>query len=115
MSELVVTRLGTTPIKGLRMQCPEEVIIGPTGAIGDRDFLLIDEDGAIVSISKAGPLPGLVARFDPASRRLSVVSASERCEGTIQLGESVTIGWWLEMRDVPARRVSRGRRSTPTR
>ena len=38
-----VARINVTPVKSLRLQHPDEVRLGPDGAVEDRRFLLVDE------------------------------------------------------------------------
>lgn len=83
-----VTRLSTTPIKGLALHHPMSIDIDEGGAVGDRAFFLIDERGGLFSIAKTGSLVGLSATFDPQSQRLSIMDGDERCaEGLVDLGE----------------------------
>ena len=46
---ITVTALHTTPIKALRIRAVDSIELGPTGALGDRAFYLVDEDGAMVN------------------------------------------------------------------
>src|SRR4051794_39057496 len=89
---MVVTLLSTTPVKGLRVHHPQEILLGPAGAAGDRDFFLIDEDGKLVSIPKVGPLVQLSASYDPESGRLRVDGSGEPPrEATVELGDPVEV------------------------
>jgi hypothetical protein len=83
-----VTRLSTTPIKGLALHHPTSIDVAEGGAVGDRAFFLIDERGGLVSIAKTGSLVGLTATFDPQSQRLLIMDGDECCvDGSIELGE----------------------------
>ncbi|HTX07374.1 MAG TPA: MOSC domain-containing protein [Solirubrobacteraceae bacterium] len=91
MSELTVTRLLTSPIKGLRMNEPTEVMLDRGGAVGDRDFLLVDETDRIRSVTVVGALLRMRAHYAPDTGRLSIVADEGRsCDGVVELGESVT-------------------------
>ncbi|UGS37276.1 MOSC domain-containing protein [Capillimicrobium parvum] len=91
MTDLVVTRLATTPIKGLRMNERDEIALGPAGVAGDRAFFLVDVEDRIRSVTLVGALVRMRADYDPASSRLTVVAGdgSEHA-GDVRLGEAVT-------------------------
>ncbi|MBM3689377.1 MAG: MOSC domain-containing protein [Actinobacteria bacterium] len=65
-----VTRLSTTPIKGLSLHHPQSVRVDETGAAGDRLFYLANARPSLVSVSETGALVGITADYDAASRRL---------------------------------------------
>ena len=67
-----VTRLSTTPIKGLALHHPTTIEVNSSGAVGDRLFHLVDDDGALVSITAVGGLASLLATFDADSALLVV-------------------------------------------
>ena len=51
-----ITRLSTTPVKGLALHHPGAILLLPTGAAGDRDFFVIDGRDRLISIWKTGRL-----------------------------------------------------------
>ena len=53
-----VTRLSTTPVKGLALHHPISIRVDETGAVGDRLFYLADKRPSLVSIAKGGALLG---------------------------------------------------------
>lgn len=65
-----VTRLSTTPIKGLGLHHPASIEVTRTGAVGDRLLYLVDDRDALFSIAKTGALVDLIAWFDVGSRTL---------------------------------------------
>ena len=67
-----VTRLSTTPVKGLALHHPDSVEVASGGVVGDRLFHLVDDQGALVSITAPGGLVALLATFDADSARLVV-------------------------------------------
>lgn len=69
---LRVTRLSTTPIKGLALHHPDAVDVQRTGVVGDRRFYLVDDRDALFSIAKTGGLVGLSAEYDEAAGRLTL-------------------------------------------
>jgi len=72
-----VTRLSTTAIKGFQLHHPQSIQITERGAVGDREFFLIDEDNALVSIKKAGALVSLTATYDSNNATLSILEDGE--------------------------------------
>lgn len=67
-----VTRLSTTPIKGLGLHHPDEIEVLRTGVVGDRRFYLVDERESLFSIAKTGSLVGITGHFDADSARLTL-------------------------------------------
>lgn len=79
-----VTRLSTTPIKGFALRHPTSIRLDANGAIGDRDFFLIDERHRLVSITKTGVFASWRADFDPEQDLLTLESgAGDRLRASI--------------------------------
>ena len=86
-----VTRLSTTPVKGLALHHPESIDVDENGAVGDRLFFLADDTPALVSIAKTGALVGVTATYDESSRWLSFVAEGEViAEGEASPGPEVS-------------------------
>jgi uncharacterized protein YcbX len=84
---ITVTALHTTPIKALRIRAVDSIELGPTGALGDRAFYLVDDDGAMVNGKRLGALQTVTAEYDPAAGELALCFADgERAEASVQLG-----------------------------
>lgn len=75
--DYTVTRLSTTPIKGLALHHPDSVEVTQHGVPGDRQFYLIDESGKLQSCTRNQSLYGLTAAWDRQSRRLEVRRGDE--------------------------------------
>jgi len=91
----VVTRLSTTPVKGLRVNHPASVMLEANGAAGDRDFLLVDESGRLISLTGLGPLVRLTATWNSESGRLTVrADDGEVCDGEVDLGDAVDVDFF---------------------
>ncbi|MGK2955495.1 MAG: MOSC domain-containing protein [Solirubrobacterales bacterium] len=58
-----VAWISIAPVKGMRMQELSEVELGSEGAAGDRKFFLVDENAAMISATRLGPLLGIVPEF----------------------------------------------------
>lgn len=72
-----VTRLSTTPIKGIGLHHPDEIEVLRTGVVGDRRFYLVDDRESLFSIAKTGALVGITGHFDPDAARLTLWEAGE--------------------------------------
>jgi uncharacterized protein YcbX len=69
---IVVARLATTAVKGLRLHEVPQVELDDCGARGDRAFYVIDERGRMVNAKQVGELLAVVADYDPAARELTL-------------------------------------------
>ena len=86
-----VTRLSTTPIKGLGLHHPHEIDVRRTGVVGDRRFYLVDDRDALFSIAKTGALVGITAEYDePAGRLVLREDGQVVAEGDAVPGEPHT-------------------------
>jgi uncharacterized protein YcbX len=87
-----VSRLSVTPIKGFALQHPDEVRIEEHGAVGDRDFLVVDDRDRLVSITRTGAWVGLDAAWDPGAGRLEVRDRDGGAwAGRVALGAPVAV------------------------
>jgi uncharacterized protein len=86
-----VTRLSTTPVKGLALHHPDSILLLRTGAAGDREFFVIDGRDRLISVWKIGGLVRFRAAHDPGSGRITLSSAEgEVCDGPARRGAPVT-------------------------
>ena len=92
-----VTRLSTTPVKGLALHHPDAILLLRTGAAGDREFFVIDGRDRLISIWKTGRLVRFRAAHDARSRHITLSSAEEVvCDGPAQLGAPVIADFYSE-------------------
>ena len=92
MSAYRVTRLSVTPVKGMRVQHPEAITLGPEGAEGDRDFFFADAQGRLLSVPRLGALVQFTASFDAQAHRLAIRHDDGRvCDGRITLGAGARV------------------------
>lgn len=90
-----VTRLSTTPVKGLALHHPDSIELTSDGALGDRVFFLVDDHGEVQSCTANRGLFGLTAAYDSASRRLAITRGQEVViEGVAEPGPAVTVDLW---------------------
>ncbi len=83
MSEITVSRLSVTPVKGTRLRTVERVALEPTGVREDRRFYLIDSRGRMVNGKQLGALNEVVASYSDPERRLELAFP----DGTVVAGE----------------------------
>jgi uncharacterized protein YcbX len=88
-----VTRLSTTPVKGLALHHPDEILLLRTGAAGDREFFVIDGRDRLISIWKTGRLVRFRAAHDVRSGRitLSPAGAEVAGEGVVRVGDPLSV------------------------
>lgn len=100
-----VTRLSTTPVKGLALHHPRSIRVDETGAVGDRLFYLADDRPSLISIAKTGALVGVRADYDAGSGVL-ILSEEGRvlAEGEVHLADPVDADFFA-FRTAPGRVV----------
>ncbi|MFL6180862.1 MAG: MOSC domain-containing protein [Actinomycetes bacterium] len=95
-----VTVLSTTPVKGFGLHHPDAVTLDVNGAVGDRDFFLIDNERRLFSITRTGVFASWVATFDAATDVLTLTHPDGTVlEDKTATGEEV-VGHFDEGRDV---------------
>ena len=100
-----VSKLLTTPIKGFALNEPERVAVDWNGAVGDRDFFLVDEANELFSITRSGRFASWRAQFDEGSSRLTLASSDgSTFEDEVVAGEEAVFDFWGS-RDVRGLRV----------
>jgi uncharacterized protein YcbX len=67
-----VRRLSVTAIKGFRLRHPEAITLTAGGAVGDRDFMLVDDTDRVFSITRTGVFLPYWSHLDAATGLLSV-------------------------------------------
>ncbi len=101
---ITVAALVTAPVKSLRVCEQTAVVLGQTGARGDRCFYLIDERGVMANGKRLGMLNAVVADLAEDERRLELRFPDGRLVGgEIEFGAEVQTRFYSRVR--PARRV----------
>jgi hypothetical protein len=94
-SDFTVTRLSTTPVKGLMLHHPDSIELTAQGAVGDRRFYLLDDAGALQSCTRNPGLFGLRATYDVETRRLEVSRDDDvLLGGTVEPSAAVDTDMW---------------------
>ena len=94
-NDFTVTRLSTTPVKGLLLHHPDSIDLTTQGAAGDRLFYLLDDTGALQSCTSSPGLYGISAAYDSESRRLEVTRGDEvLLDAVIERSEAVDTDMW---------------------
>jgi uncharacterized protein YcbX len=87
---IVVVALATTPVKGMRVQSPCSLELGPQGVAGDRRFYLVDERGRLMNGKHVGMLPSVEADYaDDARTLVLTLPDGTVVAGTVELGEPI--------------------------
>ena len=73
-----VTTLFTTPVKGFALHSVDRGAIEQNGAVGDRDFFMVDEENALFSITRIGTFASWTADFDRATGVLQMTTTDGR-------------------------------------
>jgi uncharacterized protein len=81
--DFTVTRLSTTPVKGLSLHHPDSIELTSQGVVGDRMFYLLDDTGKLQSCTRNAGLYGLSAAYDRQTRRLEVIRGDQMLVGGI--------------------------------
>jgi uncharacterized protein len=76
MASARVSRINVTPVKSLRLNHPEEIVLGLDGAREDRRFLLVDDARRLYNGKRDTTLVRASATWDPDSRLLGVTLPS---------------------------------------
>ncbi len=94
--------MNVTPVKSTALHHPTQVALEAYGAVGNRDFYFVDEDGRLQGGSRFGPFVRIRSEFDPATDRLTLRFPDGRvAEGDASAhGEPITTDFYG--RPVPA-------------
>jgi uncharacterized protein YcbX len=85
-----VARISLAPVKALGLVHPDEVELGADGVVGNRRFLLYDEDGRLYNGKRDGSMVQIRPEWDEATRRLALTFPDGECvEGIVELGDEV--------------------------
>lgn len=91
MSEIVVTRLLTTAVKGMRIREVESISLSRTGALGNRAFYVIDDRGRMVNGKVVRNLQVVVPDYDPDAGRLTLTFPDgSQVDGTVAYGDKIS-------------------------
>lgn len=69
---VTVSQLAIAPVKGMRVQCAAEIRLGPRGVIGDREFLIVDDDGKLLLTARNPGLLRIEPFWEPARNLLAL-------------------------------------------
>jgi uncharacterized protein len=107
VSDITVTALGVTPVKGMRLLRVDAVDLDEYGARGDRAFYIVDDRGTMVNGKRFATLQTIVSAYDPAREELSLTFPDgSRVAGPVEYGDSVTTRFYRRTDRIPALRGS---------
>ncbi len=103
-----VARINVTPVKSTALQHPGEIRLETYGALGNRDFFFVDEEGRRFSGDEKTPLLPVRSDYDAGRDRLTIVlPGGEEVEGSAAgVGEPLTVDFYG--RPVPVHLVEGG-------
>jgi uncharacterized protein len=106
MSPITVTALAIAPVKAMRLRPVERIEIEELGAVGDRAFYVIDEQGRMVNGKQYAALMTIVPEYDPGTRELTLTfpDGIPPATGVVEYGEPVTTQFFRRTDEVPALR-----------
>jgi uncharacterized protein len=67
-----VTQLSIAPVKGMQVTPVHELELGPTGPPGDRAFLVVDSEHALLLSTRTPALLGIAPAWDPGAGTLTL-------------------------------------------
>jgi uncharacterized protein YcbX len=98
---VTVSQLAIAPVKGMRLQCTSEVQLGHAGVTGDRDFLIVGEDGKLLLTSRTPALLQIEPTWDRVRNVLTLgFPDGDVVEDTPQPGAPATIRMY-DGREIP--------------
>ena len=99
-----VAALSTTPVKSLRIQRRERVLLERGGARGDRAMFIVDERGRMINAKRHPALNQVVAELDDDGRaRARASRTARRVAGEPRPGEELQVRFYSLIR--PARAI----------
>jgi uncharacterized protein YcbX len=100
-----IARFNVTPVKGMALQHPEEVLLAATGIPESRRFYLVDAYDELFTGSTFGGLVRIRPQYDPAAERLALTFPDGTVveEATNDLGRAAVTDFYG--RAVPAHEV----------
>jgi uncharacterized protein YcbX len=69
---VTVSQLAIAPVKGMRLQRSTRIQLGRQGVTGDREFLIVDDDGKLLLTSRNPGLLRIEPRWEPARNLLAL-------------------------------------------
>jgi uncharacterized protein YcbX len=90
-----VTRISITPVKGMALHHPDEVLLDRNGVAENRRFFMIDADGRLYGILRHAPFVRIRAEVENGGGRLSLTFPDgEVVAGEVELGEATETDFW---------------------
>ncbi len=98
-----VSALSTTPVKALRIQRREQLLLERGGARGDRTMFLVDERGRMVNGKHHPLLTAVIAELGDDGRLALALPDGSRVEDAVRPGDDLEVSFYSLLR--PARLV----------
>lgn len=86
-----VARISLAPVKGLALVHVDRVELGPTGAVANRRFHIVDAEGRFLNGKRCGPLVRVTPVYDHDAQTLELrFPDGQVASGIVETGEPVT-------------------------
>lgn len=103
---VTVSQLAIAPVKGMRLQRTPEIQLGHHGVIGDRDFLVVDDDdGKLLLTAKNPGLVRIEPRWEPARNLLALRFPDGRVVQDTPKPGTTAVTRMYDGREIPGRLV----------
>ncbi len=91
MTDIAVTALATTAVKGTRLRKVSQIELDESGARGNRSFYVIDERDRMINGKQSGELQAVIADYTASERELTLTFPDGTVVGgQIEHGESLS-------------------------
>jgi uncharacterized protein len=98
---VTVSQLAIAPVKGMRLQCTSEVRLGHRGVTGDREFLVIGQDGKLLLTSRTPALLQIEPTWDRAQNVLTLSFPDGRVIQDAPKPGAAATTWMYDGRAIP--------------
>jgi hypothetical protein len=129
MPQPLVTQLAVTAVKGFGMQQPAVIALEHGGAVGNRDFFMVDDERELFSVTRSGAFLPYWSAWDQLLEVLTIGRGDEICHTEeIELGREIrthfdedryvtgleVLGGWTELlSDLAGRHVTLAKAAEP--
>jgi uncharacterized protein YcbX len=103
---VTVSQLAVAPIKGMRLQSMPELQLGRHGVIGDREFLIVDEDCKLLQTARNPGLLRIEPSWEPARNLLELRFPDGRVVQDEPEPGTAAVTRMYDGREIPGRVIS---------
>ena len=103
---VAVSQLAIAPVKGMRLQRSPELQLGRRGVIGDREFLIVDEDCRLLPTARNPGLLRIDPSWEPARNLLALRFPDGRVVQDVPEPGTAAVTRMYDGRKIPGRVIS---------